>query len=80
MRVGAHLYASRGRDDGRNGRDYHSLNEPDFNKREIVLMTYINMALASMHGATKFGSTQRQVVKWLNEKKVKIKRHKKSLI
>lgn len=34
MRVLAHLYASR--DDGRNGRDYHVLNEPDFDKREIV--------------------------------------------
>ena len=30
----AHLYASR--DDGRNGRDYHVLNEPDFDKSESV--------------------------------------------
>ena len=55
MRVLAHLYASRGRDDGRNGRDYHSLNEPDFNKRENTISTGILhiLTLAIRHGSSK---------------------------
>ena len=39
----AHLYASR--DDGRNGRDYHALNERDFDKKEIVNRGCVNLVV-----------------------------------